>query len=151
MSRRGDQKAQGGDKTKRHTPVTLAKREGDAATSPPKKEQKGSSGSDDVVYVHSPCESGEGYNIIRQRSDRLEVGELRTLKEGKPVVGELVKLTPRAGQERLFDCEVLVDNSPGRLTGNGPAKVSSEAYRDHWDQIFGGSAGATHDGSDQLN
>ena len=98
MSRRGEQKAQGGDKSKRHTPVTLAKREGDAATSAPeKKKQKGSSDSDDVVYVHSPCESGEGYNIIRQRSDRLEVGELRTLKEGKPVVGELVKLTPRTG------------------------------------------------------
>ena len=151
MSGRGDPKAQGGVNHESHTPVTLAKREGDAATGTSKKKQQGSSNSDDVVYVHSPCESGEGYNIIRQRSDRLEVGELRTLREGKPVVGELVKLTPRTGHDRLFDCEVLVESSPARLSRGGPAKVSSEAYRDNWDQIFGGAAGAPHDGGDQLN
>ena len=151
MSRRGDQKAQGGDDNKSHTPVTLAKRPSDAATSSPDEKPTGSSESNDLVYVHSPCESGDGYNIIRQRSDRLEVGELRTLKEGTPVAGELVKLTPRTGNERLFDCEVLVDNSPPRQPRNGPAKVSSESYRDNWDQIFGSSAGSTHGGGDQLN
>lgn len=105
----------------------------------------------DVLYLHSACESGQGYNVIRQRSNRIEVGELRTAKEGQPFVGELVKLTPRAGQERLFDVEVLVDASAGHAQRQGPAKVSSAAYRENWDHIFGSSSKAPVDGGEQLN
>ena len=96
----------------------------------------------DLVYVHSQAENGS-YNVIRRRADRLEIGEMRTPEEGKPLMGELVRLERAEDHQNLFHCETLVEaptaadaELPIRRS-QGPAQVSSAAYRAGWDQIFG--------------
>jgi hypothetical protein len=95
---------------------------------------------DDLLFVHSPVEQGEGYRVIRKHKQAIEVGEIRSVKEGRPLHGELVKLTQRAEHAQLFNVEVVVpreDLTPGTRRGTGPAQVASEAYRENWDMIFG--------------
>lgn len=97
---------------------------------------------DDMVFVHSKVESGEGFRIIRKRADVIEVGEIRPVQEGKPLTGEMIKLTPRQEHEQIFDVEVLVSREEalgnrGALGHAGPAQVATRAYRSNWDAIFG--------------
>jgi hypothetical protein len=95
------------------------------------------------VIVGGPSEDGQGVSILRVREDRVEAGELRAATEGKPIVGELVKLTPRAEHQRLFDVEVLARGprpKPTEARGRahkGPPRVASGSYRSGWDRIFG--------------
>ncbi|UQA58007.1 hypothetical protein [Polyangium aurulentum] len=103
--------------------------------SPPKEQ--------DVVMIHSPTDEGDGYNVLRMRESAIEVGQIRSLREGAPVHGDVVKLVPRKEHERLFDVEVLVEGpkkpeieARGRT---GPAQVATDRYRANWDAIFGGS------------
>ncbi len=95
----------------------------------------------DVVFVHSPADAGEGYRVIRKRDETIEVGEIRAVQEGRPIHGELVKLTQRKESERLFDVEVLASRQetkqPAALAHAGPAQVASDAYRANWEAIFG--------------
>jgi hypothetical protein len=109
---------------------------------------------DDVLYVHSPSEQGEGFRVIRKRADAIEIGEIRTLKEGRPVHGEVVKLTPRPEHEQLFDVSVLLPAHPeggrpalpaqaGEADRSGPAQVATDAYRANWDAIFGERSGSS--------
>jgi hypothetical protein len=107
----------------------------DPAPPPPKQ---------DVVFVHSPAEAGDGLRVIRRRDDTIEIGEIRPVQEGKPLHGELVKLKPRQEHDRLFDVEVLASReelrqpaAPAALSHAGPAQVATEAYRDNWEAIFG--------------
>ena len=98
---------------------------------------------DDVVFVHSKVESGDGFRVIRKREGVIEVGEIRPVQEGKPLTGEMVKLSPRKEHEQIFDVEVLVSKEEvqggaGRAH-SGPAQVATAAYRSNWDAIFGGS------------
>lgn len=95
---------------------------------------------DDVVFVHSKAESGEGFRVVRKRADVIEVGEIRPVQEGKPLQGEMVKLSPRKDHEQLFDVEVLVSKEEALGTtrrSTGPAQVATAAYRSNWDAIFG--------------
>lgn len=95
-----------------------------------------------MVFVHSKVESGEGFRIIRKRADVIEVGEIRPVQEGKPLTGEMIKLTPRQDHEQIFDVEVLVSREElgrGALGRAGPAQVATRAYRSNWDAIFGAS------------
>ena len=94
---------------------------------------------DDVVFVHSKAESGEGFRVIRKRADVIEVGEIRPVQEGKPLTGEMVKLSPRKDHDQIFDVEVLVskEEALGARGHTGPAQVATAAYRSNWDAIFG--------------
>jgi hypothetical protein len=116
---------------------------------------------EDVVLLHSPTESGDGIHVVRKRKDTIEVGELRPMKEGQPIHGEVVRLTQRSENENLFDCEVMVPSptrkapelpaapaasaapktpAPEEPTGvqhKGPPRVATDAYRGGWDAIFG--------------
>src|SRR5262249_18600409 len=96
---------------------------------------------EDVVFVHSPAEEGQGFRVIRKREDSIEVGEIRAVQEGRPLQGELVKLKPRKEHDRLFDVEVLVSREEGQgrapRAHAGPAQVAAEAYRANWELIFG--------------
>ncbi len=104
---------------------------------------------EDVLFVHSPAEGGEGYRVIRKRDDAVEVGEIRAVQEGKPLQGDLVKLKPRAEHDRLFDVEVVVSREEiggyagGARVANanrghaGPAQVATDTYRSNWEAIFG--------------
>jgi hypothetical protein len=103
----------------------------------------------DVVYVHSRCNSGEGYNVIRSRPGQLEIGELRELRSGQPISGDVVKLTPSETHERVYDVEVLA-KAPKARSHPGPAHVTTDAYRERWDAIFG-SKRRQAEGSSELN
>jgi hypothetical protein len=104
------------------------------------KDQAPATKVDDVVFVHSPTEGGDGLRVVRKRGEALEIGELRGIREGQPIHGDVVKLTPREGQDRVFDVEVLLKAPAPRLAParTGPAQVASAAYRSNWESIFGG-------------
>ncbi len=146
----GETRPQGGKKTAEPKSSALAIRQldseanrapvPDAETAATKAEPQGEKNkSKDLLYVYRQCESSQGYQVIRQRSDRLEVGEIHEAQQGKPIAGELVKLSPNPAHERLYDVETLVDAAPqpSRSTGAGPAQVANKPYRDNWEHIFG--------------
>ena len=90
----------------------------------------------DVALLYSPTEDGQGARILRARKGRLEPGEVRPVKDGKPLMGsELVRLTPREGAPSTCDVEVLHERAAAPTT-DGPPKVATEAYRAQWDRIF---------------
>jgi hypothetical protein len=97
----------------------------------------------DVLFLHSRNEAGDGFRVIRAREEGLQVGEIKPVKEGEPIKGDLVKLSPRkeAGG-RLFDVHVMlsdkeVSHAAAARTRPGPAQVATEAYVRNWETIFG--------------
>jgi hypothetical protein len=98
----------------------------------------------DVVILGPPTADGAGVHVLRAREEKLEVGELRALEEGRPIHGEVVTLAPRKDNPRVCDVKDSY-RAPGAsssapalaLAHKGPAKVATEAYRDGWDEIFG--------------
>jgi hypothetical protein len=94
----------------------------------------------DVVLVHGVTPDGEGLEVIRHRNDRFEAGALRTVREGQPIHGELVRLKPRAQCPLVCDVEVtLPAPTPVPRTdvaARGPAQVASDRYRANWDTIW---------------
>lgn len=102
------------------------------APQPPKKP--------DVVLLGPPTSDGDGVHVLRAREERIETGELRALREGKPVVGEIVSLKPREGNPRVCDVESTF-TPPAQA--KGPAQVATPAYRENWDQIFAKKTDAT--------
>jgi hypothetical protein len=99
----------------------------------------------DLVFVRGPTERGDGYSVIRSRTGNVEVGELRALRSGQPIQGEVVSLTPISGHDQLFEVDVLVEPPKEQRGRVGPARVTSNAYRQNWDAIFGGQP------EDELN
>jgi hypothetical protein len=109
---------------------------------PEKKESE----SLDVVLVHGPTDDGEGARVLRARRGSVEAGEVRPLKEGRPLAagGEIVRLERRADAPALYDVKVehvvsekgdKDDDAAG--SRNGPAQVATHAYRESWDRTFG--------------
>jgi hypothetical protein len=92
----------------------------------------------DVVLLGPPTADGAGVHVLRARDERIEAGELRPVQEGKPLVGELVSLRPRADAPRI--CDVTESWNPKGETApgahKGPAQVATSAYRNGWEQIF---------------
>jgi hypothetical protein len=86
--------------------------------------------------VHSESADGEAMNVVRKRGDEVSFGQVRKAEEGKPIAGDLVSLTPHEDAPRLFDVEVLHESKAARA--EGPANVSSPAYRKGWAEVFGG-------------
>ena len=97
----------------------------------------------DVVILGPPTADGAGVHVLRAREEKVEIGELRALEEGRPIVGEVVMLAPRKDNPRVCDVKdsYRAPGSPGAtaltIAHKGPAKVSTEAYREGWDEIFG--------------
>jgi hypothetical protein len=88
----------------------------------------------DVVVLAGPTQDDKGARVVRFKGDEVSFGEVRAAEDGKPLHGaEVVRLTPREGAPRVCDVEVL-HAPPAR---KGPAKVTSEPYRQNWDAIFG--------------
>lgn len=84
---------------------------------------------EDVAFLGPPAEGG-GVHVVRHRPDHTwEAGVLRDVEDGRPLHGELVRLTQRDGPG--YSVETL----HGR--GEGPAMVNSQAYKDGWENIFG--------------
>lgn len=98
----------------------------------------------DVVILGPPTSDGQGVHVLRARNERLEAGELRALRDGQPVTGEVVSLAPRKDMPRVCDVKEswsaeghAPSGPPSAPTHKGPAQVATAAYRDGWDQIFG--------------
>jgi hypothetical protein len=120
--------------------VTKKKRAGDAdepasaAPSPP-----------DVALIHGVTPDG-GFQILRARENRLELGAVRPLREGVPITGEVVRLRPRENCPLLCDVEVELpakelpkDRQVPALEASarsGPAQVATDQYRKNWDAIW---------------
>jgi hypothetical protein len=92
----------------------------------------------DVVMIHSPHDDGQGYNVLRVRDGSVELGAIRNIREGAPIHGDIVSLSQRKENERLYNVETLV-KAPRALepARHGPAQVATEKYRTNWDNIFG--------------
>ncbi len=78
--------------------------------------------------------------ILRRRGKKVETGIVRPLQEGKPILGDIVRLKPHPEFPPLCEVETLLKHpdppaqSPHRA---GPPMVSTEAYRRGWEQVFG--------------
>lgn len=102
-----------------------------------------SEGARDVALIHGVTEEGD-LRILRQREDRLEVGAVRPLREGVPITGEVVRLTPRKEFPLLCDVQSEFKPSeaprdvaePTAVAHKGPARVASKSYRANWDLIW---------------
>jgi len=106
----------------------------------------------DVVLLAGATEDGEGAKVLRARSGRIETGEMRPLREGRPLAtgGEVVRLSPRREAPALYDVHVEHVVESGLAGGEGaressgkpparnkPAQVATRAYRDSWERTFG--------------
>jgi hypothetical protein len=95
----------------------------------------------DVALVFDRTEDTEGYRILRRRAaaSEVEFGTIRPLKEGRPIDGEVLSLTPRKDVPFVYDVKTeLPDPRAGtRPTTDGPAQIATEEYRRGWEAIWG--------------
>jgi hypothetical protein len=94
----------------------------------------------DVVMVAGRTEDGEGAQVLRARPGRVEAGEVRPMKEGRPLTtGEVVRLEQRKDAPALYDVHVehVVSSSAAKAPHNGPAQVATDEYRASWERTFG--------------
>lgn len=95
----------------------------------------------DVAFIHGRTPDGEGLRIIRRREDRIELGAVHPLKEGVPIAGEVVSLTPRPDFPLVCDVKTEL-TAPQAQTDtaaaprHGPAQVATDRYRENWDRIW---------------
>ncbi|MCA9609362.1 MAG: hypothetical protein KC619_27365 [Myxococcales bacterium] len=98
---------------------------------------------DDVALVLGATEGAEKLAVLRKRGDKVEAAVLAKAEEGKPVHGDLVRLSARE-EPHLYDVETIHEapkpdaSTTPTPTGarSGPAQVASPAYREGWDRIF---------------
>lgn len=107
---------------------------------------------EDVVLLAGPTADQRGVMVLRKRDDRVELGEVRPVEQGKSLAGDLVKLVPRAGQPRICDVETTfsaeerialagkaergADRMVARRAHHGPPQVATQRYRDNWSTIY---------------
>lgn len=92
----------------------------------------------DLALVGPPDEEGVRPVLRRHSNDSWSGGRIIPLKEGKPILGELVTLTEREGGG--FTMKPMLNNDePVKVetTKDGPAMVNSQVFRNGWDNIFG--------------
>ena len=118
------------------TTVLLAKKPTPPAASGGKPDEDAAP-TGDIALVCGKDEHGT--HILRRRSETapLEVGLLRPLREGKPIEGEVVSLSPRREGPLLFDVKSKLPDPRPRPSADGPAQVATDAYRKGWDAVWG--------------
>jgi hypothetical protein len=106
----------------------------------PKKSPAGASPSSesfDVVMLRGKTDDGGGTKVLRARPGRIETGEVRPMREGKPLgSGEIVRLEPRADAPALYDVHVEHQLESPRASEK-PAQVATQQYRESWERTFG--------------
>jgi len=95
-------------------------------------------------------------HVVRARPERLELGTMRPLQDGRPIDGEVVRVNPHPECPLLYEVETEFSTQLSEATattesegakppaakpsapprGAGPPKVASEAYRRNWDAIW---------------
>ena len=103
----------------------------------------------DVVLMGGATEDGEGARVLRARPGRIDAGEVRPMREGRPIAGgEVVRLERRADTPALFDVHVecavpptatsaMEQPTSAARSDGGPPQVATRAYRDNWEVTFG--------------
>jgi hypothetical protein len=106
----------------------------------------------DVVLLGGATDDGEGARVLRARPGRIDAGEVRPMRDGRPLSGgEVVRLERRLDAPALFDVHVecvvpTPEASGGQQTpesstdsrgDGGPPQVATRAYRDNWEATFG--------------
>ncbi len=108
------------------------------------------------MLIHGVSADGDSLAVLRAREDRVEAGIVRAVKEGEVGQGEIVRLTPRPECPLVCDVQVELPQSAVNAKGgseragaqahgktsHGPAQVATASYRQNWDAIWSGSAGA---------
>lgn len=99
----------------------------------------------DVALIHGVAKNGD-LAIVRQRDNRIEIGAVRPLRDGVPIVGEVVRLTPRPEFPLLCDVKTELAAPPPALVApgadvqrKGPAQVATDEYRSNWERIWSSS------------
>jgi hypothetical protein len=111
----------------------------------------------DLLLVKGPTDDGAGVHVVRARPERLELGTMRPLQEGRPIDGEVVRVNPHPECPFLYEVETEFSTQSSEASaatttaeepkppaakasaparGAGPPKVASEAYRRNWDAIW---------------
>ncbi len=88
---------------------------------------------EDVALVVGATDDAEKLAVLRKRGERVEAAVLSKAEQGKPIHGNLVKLSPRE-EPHLYDVETL--HEAPRTDRAGPPQVATEAYREGWDRLF---------------
>ncbi len=109
---------------------------------PDSPESHDSSASFDVVMIHGKTDDGAGAKVLRARPGRLDAGEMRPMRDGKPLgSGEIVRLERRADAPALYDVHVehkLETAAPAETKSTDkPAQVATREYRESWERTFG--------------
>lgn len=79
--------------------------------------------------------------LLRATSQGLVIDSCKKLVEGQSIQqGQEVVHLSQIGDKNLYDVNVLHEGSPVR---SGPVNVSTKAYRDGYDRIFGNSKGSS--------
>lgn len=88
-------------------------------------------------------------SFLRNQDGRVSAGVATPIKEGKPILGELVQFEARPEHPNLCDCKTLLEaqlgepvkekspEGPSLSRHNGPERVTTPAYRAGWDVVFG--------------
>jgi hypothetical protein len=112
----------------------------------------------DRAFIVGALAEDKGVAVLRQRGEGapVEAGVIRNVRDGEPIVGELVSLKPTREGSRVCDIEVHVDHTRAGLpldrtraglpldarpaaadeSLKGPTRVNNDAFRDGWDRIF---------------
>lgn len=105
----------------------------------------------DIVLLGPPTADGAGVHVLRARNERIEAGELRAIQDGRPITGEIVTLERRKDNPRVCDVKDSYSPPGAAAAHKGPAKVATDAYRDGWDEVFGGNPSSSPLPPSRLN
>lgn len=95
-----------------------------------KRDDAKCSGEDRLVV--GPTLPDGSYSYVRHTAEHaIEVGAMRPHRDGEPLGSNSFHLEERGGGE--YAVKPVFDGKAHK----GPAQVSSEAYRDNWENIFG--------------
>jgi hypothetical protein len=95
----------------------------------------------DLALVLDRADSGDAYRVLRRRAadSAVELGTLRPMREGRPIDGEVVSLSPREDMPFVYDVKTELADPRGdrRPTSDGPPQIATDEYRRGWDAIWG--------------
>src|SRR5947207_14574249 len=86
----------------------------------------------DLLLVKGPTDDGGGVHVVRARPERVEMGTMRPLVEGRPIDGEVVRVNPHPKWPCLYEVETeLALPSPGAAAepASEPKPVAPQAAK----------------------
>ncbi len=104
-------------------------------------DKKGCSGGDFISLGPVISENGLRPCVYHHEDHSFDTGFIKPVKEGESLSKESVFLRQR-GERNEFDVEPVFSESTPTASGKGPARVTSNAFRSGWDNIFGSKAPA---------